>query len=124
MHRLLTSSAKSLIFGDGASVAAEQQLRLCAIETATFELQSAQPQLSAAQVVTPAQRKAFLAGLVAVAVAIILWPKLGSLAVVGLVAAGYAANAIFRGWLFWIGAGDAGPELAAAREEISRGLPI
>src|SRR5438105_1018521 len=48
MHRLLTASAKSLVFGDGASVAAEQQLRLCAIETATFELQRAQPQLSKA----------------------------------------------------------------------------
>lgn len=106
MTRLLTPPAKSLVYGGGASALGEQQLRLWAIGAATFDLRQNEPQLSASQVLTREQRNAFIGLLVSVALALALWPEMGGLAVVGLVVTGYVANAIFRCWLFWVGAGE------------------
>ena len=124
LHLLLSASGKSVLFGSGGFTAWEQQLRECAIEMATFELQRTEPQLSAATVTTPSQRRTFLILLAAIVFLIVLWPYAAGLAFIGLLAAGYLANAVFRGWLFWVGAGNPQTHARTTIVDQEHSLPI
>lgn len=103
LHQL-GGAGKSLLFAGDAGGPFEQSLRLSALHEATCGLRERDPQFSAAETITSKQRKISLTVLLAVAVSMLVSPRLGAIWLTGLVAAGYAANAVFRAWLFWVGA--------------------
>lgn len=107
LHSRLGAAGKSpLLFEDGCGLLTES-LRSCALAEATHGLQRRQPQFSAAQVLTKGQRIFFLAALLLLTSTMAVFPAVGGLLLTGIVACGYLANAVFRGVLFWVGAGDA-----------------
>lgn len=123
MLALLSGSARSLVFGSVASSDAERRLQTCAVDVATYELRRVEPQLSAATVMTRAQRNAALAFLSAAALIVLVWPKAGGLMLIGFVAVGYLANAVFRGCLFWVGA-DPYPDLPTRSDGAAAEPPV
>jgi hypothetical protein len=102
--RILTGAARSLLVSGDGTCPLEQMLRADAVNEATQRLLRAHPQYSAARVLTRRQRNILLA-LVALAICVVgILPRLGGLFLIGAVATAYLANAVFRGWLFWVGA--------------------
>jgi hypothetical protein len=87
-------------------------------DEATFALERHEPQFSARCVVTTAQVKSFAAVTAALVLLSLLLPSAMGMLLTVIVAAGYLANVIFRGWLFWVGSADAVP---ARDEELIRG---
>ena len=79
------------------------------IDLATLELERNQPQFSARTVISSGQIKVLYALLGTAVFLLIVAPALGVVLLTGFVAIGYLANAVFRGWLFWVAA-DARPE--------------
>jgi cellulose synthase/poly-beta-1,6-N-acetylglucosamine synthase-like glycosyltransferase len=102
----------------------EQSLRFSILQEATHGLREREPQFSAARTVTPGQRKTFLAILLTVAGSIILAPRLATIWLTGLIAAGYAANAVFRAWLFWVGAEEQPTQCAQPEAPFPEDVPI
>jgi glycosyltransferase XagB len=94
-------------------------------DDAIHSLERSEPQFSAHRVVTAAQSLSFLAGVLAVAGLLLAKPYLTGLILIGLSAAGYIANAIFRAMLVWIG-DDAWPAGRAAElpDAGARDLPL
>lgn len=88
---------------------ADNDLAAKLIDVATFDLERNEPQFSARTVISDGQAKALYAMLGATFVFMIGAPALGTVVLTGIVAVGYLANAIFRGWLFWVAA-DRQPE--------------
>jgi len=111
LHHILTGAARSLLLSGVASGPVANQLRAHAVEDATYALLRQQPEFSAARVITGRQIQILV--LLFMAVLAILWfsPHIGPLLVTGVVAAGYLANAVFRAWLFWVGADQTTTEI-------------
>ena len=112
LHRRLSGAARCLLLGGAREAGLADQLRLCGLEDATFGLAREQPQFSAATVLTQAQKRTFATAAILTAAAVLAWPSVALLALSGFVALGYAANALFRAWLFWVGADERSPEPA------------
>jgi cellulose synthase/poly-beta-1,6-N-acetylglucosamine synthase-like glycosyltransferase len=83
---------------------ADNELAAKLIDVATFDLERNEPQFSARTVISDGQAKALFGMLGATFVFMLGAPALGTMVLTGIVAAGYLANAIFRGWLFWVAA--------------------
>jgi glycosyltransferase XagB len=83
------------------------------MDLATFELERNEPQFSARTVINGGQVKTLYAMLGATLAFMVGAPALGAMILTGIVAAGYLANALFRGWLFWVAA-DRLPERSTA----------
>jgi len=92
------------LFAGEAAGPFEQSLRESALHEAVNGLRKRDPQFSAAETITSGQRKVFIAILLIGAVSMLVSPRLGAVGLTGLVATGYVANALFRAWLFWVGA--------------------
>jgi hypothetical protein len=100
----LTGAARSLLLSGDNACPIERMVRAQALDEATQSLRREQPEYSAATVLTRAQRRTFAAVLLVLIGVVTLAPQVGGLLLVGAIAAGYLANAAFRGWLFWVGA--------------------
>jgi cellulose synthase/poly-beta-1,6-N-acetylglucosamine synthase-like glycosyltransferase len=73
------------------------------LSEATFGLENAHPEFSARKVITPAQRSALLiVGFFAVS-AMLVAPRIATLAIVAILGCWFVANAAFRAWLVWLG---------------------
>ena len=113
LHTIIGGAARSLLLDSGNLSLLAQKLRAHALDEATNALRRQEPEYSAAEVITSEQIRMFwLISAVSIA-AIIFFPRVGLLILTAAVAAGYLANAVFRGWLFWVGA----DEKPAARDE-------
>jgi len=75
-------------------------------DRATLSLEHHEPHFSARKVITRKQFAAFAALAVALLSMAFAVPNAGGVVLAGIIAAGYVANAIFRGWLFWVGSDD------------------
>lgn len=116
LYRKLSGGARSLLLFDGTDGPLQRQIRAYALREAREALLRHEPQYSAAEVLTRGQRKVCVGAILFAACIIVFWPQLGGLLLTGLVAAGYLANAAFRGWLFWVGADALQPERAKPAE--------
>jgi cellulose synthase/poly-beta-1,6-N-acetylglucosamine synthase-like glycosyltransferase len=103
LHARLTGAARSLLLS-GHDIDDTAALKLCAIDQATFGLERAEPQFSASRVLTPSQRNVILVAAAVMLGGTSLFPSFGALLITAVIAAGYVANAVFRAWLFWVGA--------------------
>jgi hypothetical protein len=83
------------------------------LDEAIHGLARAEPQFSARVVITPAQCRAFLLIAVAVLAGAALAPAYSVLGLVFVLGCWFVANACFRAWLVWLGAG---PVVAAEAE--------
>jgi cellulose synthase/poly-beta-1,6-N-acetylglucosamine synthase-like glycosyltransferase len=97
------------VFANNVPDPADNDLAATLIDVATFDLERNEPQFSARTVISDGQAKALYAMLGATFVFMLGAPALGTMILTGIVAAGYLANAVFRGWLFWVAA-DRQPE--------------
>jgi cellulose synthase/poly-beta-1,6-N-acetylglucosamine synthase-like glycosyltransferase len=100
---------------------ADKDLAAKLIDVATFDLERNEPQFSARTVISDGQAKALYAMLGATVVFMLGAPALGTMILTGIVAAGYLANALFRGWLFWVAADrqpERSPAIASAAFEV------
>lgn len=104
-----TSWPRRTVFANSPLDPADNDLAAKLIDVATFDLERNEPQFSARTVISDGQAKALYAMLGATFVFMLGAPALGTMILTGIVAAGYLANAIFRGWLFWVAA-DRQPE--------------
>lgn len=86
-------------------------------DEATFALERHEPQFSARRVVTPMQLKWFATVAAGLVLLSLLLPSAMEILLTVSVAAGYLANVVFRGWLFWVGSADAVPECDAQSTE-------
>jgi hypothetical protein len=118
----LGQTGRCMLFAGQAAGRFEQSLRQSALHEAVNGLRKRDPQFSAAETITSGQRKVFIAILLVIAVSMFVSPRLGALWLTGLVAAGYLANALFRAWLFWVGAEEQPAQRAEALG--SEDLPI
>ena len=94
----------------------ERRFRARLIEHATFALEKSEPHFSARTVLTKQQRKVFLAVVLACIFLVALTPQVGALIIASAIAASYLANAVFRGWLFWVGSDQVNQQGACARK--------
>jgi hypothetical protein len=124
LHRKLGAAAKSLLLSGSHSFGAIEPLRRAAIDDATHALHRHEPQYSAARVFTPAQRTLFLVVALGLAVCIAISPAVGGLVLTALIAASYAANAIFRAWLFWVGSDEPTAQSNPGENATPTDLPI
>lgn len=125
LHCKLGAAAKSLLLSGSHSFGTIETLRRAAIDDATHALQRHEPQYSAARTVTPAQRTLFLAIALGLTVCVAISPAIGGLVLTAFIAASYAANAVFRAWLFWVGSDEPTSQSDAPGERaIAAGLPV
>ncbi|HEY4113987.1 MAG TPA: glycosyltransferase [Rhizomicrobium sp.] len=75
----------------------------------TLELERNEPQFSARSVVTRTQGRALAVAGIVLLLSLAIVPSLAGVLLAGIVTAGYLANAVFRGWLFWVGSEGAEP---------------
>ncbi|MFL5239063.1 MAG: glycosyltransferase [Rhizomicrobium sp.] len=100
----------------------EWELRHCAVQEAASKLAQEEPQFSALTVISNGQRRFFLALLIAMAAMLLCIPRLFGLLATVFIALGYLSNAVFRAWLFWVGAEQADAEDKSPKS--ARPLPL
>jgi cellulose synthase/poly-beta-1,6-N-acetylglucosamine synthase-like glycosyltransferase len=93
--------------------AIERRFREHFRQHAVGELAEAEPQFSAATVITRGQVKAFAVFLICGLLMLLAVPEFSGLALTALLGFVFAANAIFRAILLWVGAGDCKAEAEA-----------
>jgi glycosyltransferase XagB len=125
LNRKLGAAAKSLLLSGCHSFGAIEPLRRAATEDATHALERHEPQYSAARTLTPAQRTLFLTIALGLTVCVAISPAAGGLVLTACIAASYAANAVFRAWLFWVGSDEPTVQSDAPGENASAAeLPV
>jgi hypothetical protein len=104
--------------------ALEKAFRHVLCEEATYDLERNEPQFSARRVITVAQVRYFALAATILIASLLLVPALAGVLLTGVVAAGYLANAVFRGWLFWIGSEFPNPQATVERASRENEWPL
>jgi hypothetical protein len=122
LHALLSGAARSVLVSNVPASSLERELRHCAMREAASKLAQQEPQFSALTVISDGQRRFFLVLLIATVAMLLCLPRLFGLLATIFIALGYLSNAVFRAWLFWVGAEQSEAEEVSPSNR--RALPI